>query len=213
MAALAAHFRGIGPQIRRPRRGLRAQHAGKHRRHAGARHPWAVSGPPARRISASRVCSTASARSSRASSSPPTAIGITARAMTAWSASANSSPSCPASRKCWSSPISARHPDISKLPKARIIDDVIAANKGAEPHIRARAVQSPALHHVLQRHDRRAQMHRARPGRHAAAASQGTSPAFRREAGRPRVLLHHLRLDDVELAGLGPGLGRHLAAL
>jgi acetoacetyl-CoA synthetase len=33
------------------------------------------------------------------------------------------------------------------------------------------------------------------------------------QAGRPPVLLHHLRLDDVELAGLRPGLRRHAAAL
>ena len=29
------------------------------------------------------------------------------------------------------------------------------------------------------------------------------------KAGRPLVLLHDLRLDDVELAGVGPGVGRH----
>ena len=31
--------------------------------------------------------------------------------------------------------------------------------------------------------------------------------------GRPPLLLHHLRLDDVELAGVGPGLRRHAGAL
>jgi acyl-coenzyme A synthetase/AMP-(fatty) acid ligase len=37
--------------------------------------------------------------------------------------------------------------------------------------------------------------------------------AGRRQAGRSGVLLHHLRLDDVELAGVGSGVWRHIAAL
>ena len=38
-----------------------------------------------------------------------------------------------------------------------------------------------------------------------AAAPEGTPAALRPGAGRPAVLLHNLRLDDVELAGDGPG--------
>ncbi len=57
------------------------------------------------------------------------------------------------------------------------------------------------------------EVHRARRRRHAAAAPEGAPAAFGREAGRPGVLLHHLRLDDVELAGVRPGRGRHAAAL
>ena len=45
--------------------------------------------------------------------------------------------------------------------------------------LRAAAVRSPALHPVLLRHDRRAEMHRARRRRHAAAASQGAPAAMR----------------------------------
>ena len=44
-------------------------------------------------------------------------------------------------------------------------------------------------------------------------ASQGTASACRPRRGRPLLLFHHLRLDDVELAGLGPRLRRHAAAL
>ena len=44
------------------------------------------------------------------------------------------------------------------------------------------------------------EVHRPRRRRHAAAAPEGASAAHRREAGRPAVLLHDLRLDDVELA-------------
>jgi acetoacetyl-CoA synthetase len=70
--------------------------------------------------------------------------------------------------------------------------------------VRAAALRPSALHHVLLGHHRRAQVHRALRRRRAAAAPEGAQAAQRREAGRPRVLLHHLRLDDVELAGLRP---------
>ena len=62
-------------------------------------------------------------------------------------------------------------------------------------------------------HDRRAEVHRARRRRHAAAAPEGTPAARRRQARRPPVLLHDLRLDDVELAGVGPRRGRDAAAV
>ena len=71
--------------------------------------------------------------------------------------------------------------------------------------LRGPAVRPPAVHPVLLRHHRRAEVHRPRCGRHAAAAPEGASAAWRREARRPAVLLHHLRLDDVELAGVGAG--------
>src|SRR3546814_14235629 len=42
---------------------------------------------------------------------------------------------------------------------------------------------------------------------------EGAHPALRREARRPRLLLHHLWLDDVELADLGAGFPGDAAAL
>jgi acetoacetyl-CoA synthetase len=45
--------------------------------------------------------------------------------------------------------------------------------------------------------------------RRAAAAPQGASPALRHQPRRAAVLLHHLRLDDVELADLRPGSRRN----
>ena len=42
---------------------------------------------------------------------------------------------------------------------------------------------------------------------------QGARAAHRRPAGRPRLLLHHLRLDDVELARVGARVGRDARAL
>ena len=71
----------------------------------------------------------------------------------------------------------------------------------------------PLGHHVLVRDHGRAQVHRSWRRWRAAAALEGASIARRRETGRPAVLLHHLRLDDVELAGLRAGFGCDAAAL
>ncbi len=49
--------------------------------------------------------------------------------------------------------------------------------------------------------------------RHAAPAPQGAPAALRRRRRRPRLLLHHLRLDDVELAGVGAGVRGDAAAV
>ena len=72
--------------------------------------------------------------------------------------------------------------------------------RGAAATIRAPAIRPSALRALFERHDGRAEMHRARRRRHAVAASQGASAAHGREAGRSPLLLHDLRLDDVELA-------------
>ena len=63
----------------------------------------------------------------------------------------------------------------------------------------AAAVRPPALGALLVRHHRAAQADRARAGRDAARAAQEDAPAPRRAGGRPRLLVHHDRLDDVEL--------------
>ena len=68
-----------------------------------------------------------------------------------------------------------------------------------------RRLRSPAVHHVLVGNDRRAQVHRARARRNVAAASQRACAAYRHRRDRSLVLLHDLRLDDVELAGQRPG--------
>ena len=75
----------------------------------------------------------------------------------------------------------------------------------AELNVCVRAVCPSALRHVFLRYDRCAEMHRARSRRHSAAAPEGARPALRRGNRRPPVLLHHLRLDDVELAGQRAG--------
>ncbi len=79
--------------------------------------------------------------------------------------------------------------------------------------LRAPAVRPPALHPLLVGDDRRAEVHRPRCGRHAAAAPQGARAARRHQGRRPPVLFHDLRLDDVELARVGPCRGCDAAAL
>src|SRR5258708_934872 len=79
--------------------------------------------------------------------------------------------------------------------------------------LRAAALRPSAVHPVLIRHDRGAQVHRARGGRRAAQAPVRAAAALRLEARRSPVLLHHARLDDVELARIGARFGRDSAAL
>ena len=83
---------------------------------------------------------------------------------------------------------------------------------GDRAALRAAAVRSSARDPLLLRHHRRAEMHRA-SRRRAPAAPQGARPARRRPPGRPAVLLHHARLDDVELARLRPRARRDAPAL
>ena len=65
--------------------------------------------------------------------------------------------------------------------------------------VRARAVRPPALGPLLERDDRAAEGDRAVPGRHPARAPEDAAPAPGRAGGRPAVLVHDDRLDDVEL--------------
>ena len=94
---------------------------------------------------------------------------------------------------------------------AAALDKAQTWDQRSAPMRPARSNSSPChsatrLHHVLIGYDRSAEMHRSFRGRRVIAADEGTCAALRREAGRPRLLLHHLRLDDVELAGCGPRL-------
>ena len=88
-----------------------------------------------------------------------------------------------------------------------------AGRRGAAARFERLPFDHPALHPLLLGHDRAAQVHRARRRRHAAAAPQGARAAHRSHPRRPDLLLHHLRLDDVELDGDQPGGRRHGGAL
>ena len=105
-------------------------------------------------------------------------------------------------------------PEIGKIANAVGWNDIAAAlHARSRGHFQRVPLRPPAVHHVLVGHHRRAQVHRPLPRRRAAAAPEGAPAAQRRARRRPPVLLHDLRLDDVELAGFRPRLRRHAAAL
>ena len=101
----------------------------------------------------------------------------------------------------------------SAIGKATTFDAALARHPVRARRVHAPAVLPSAGHPVLLGNDRRPEMHRPLRRRHASAASQGAPAACRHRGGRPLLLFHDLRLDDVELAGLGAGVGRHPAAL
>ena len=68
-------------------------------------------------------------------------------------------------------------------------------------HLRAGPVRPSALGPLLVGHDRPAQGDRPRPRRRRPRAREGDRAAVRRPAGRPDVVVHDDRLDDVELPG------------
>ena len=82
--------------------------------------------------------------------------------------------------------------------------------RGRRRGVRGRAgpVRPPAVGPVLLRNHRAAQGDRAQPRRDPAGADEAAAPAHGPAAGRPDVLLHHHRLDDVELPGQLAAAGR-----
>ena len=84
---------------------------------------------------------------------------------------------------------------------------LLARGRGRGARVRAGALRPPAVGALLLRHDRPAQGDRARPRRHPARAAQ-EAPAPGPAPGRPHVLVHHDRLDDVELPRRLPALRR-----
>ena len=162
-------------------------------------------GRPARPTSASRACSTASARSSPRSSLPATATGMPASASICADKLAEIVPQLPTAAAVMIVDYLGDAGAIaSGLPRATTFARRHRSRYAAQKlRFDAAAVQPSALHPLLLGHDRRAEVHRAWRWRHAAAASEGAQAALRRPAGRPRLLLHDLRLDDVELARIG----------
>ena len=74
-----------------------------------------------------------------------------------------------------------------------------ASPGGGAAGVRAAALRPPAVGALQLGHHRPAEGDRALAGRHPARAPEEAEPAPRRPARRPRVLVHHHRLDDVEL--------------
>ena len=81
------------------------------------------------------------------------------------------------------------------------------ARRAGGAHVRAGAVRPPALGALLVGHDGAAEGDRPGPGRDPARAPEEGQPAQRPRAGGPLLLVHHHRLDDVELPGRRPAVG------
>ena len=64
-----------------------------------------------------------------------------------------------------------------------------------------RSVRDAALDSVLQRHHRTAESDHPQPRRHPPRAAEAAAPEHEPQPRRRAVLLHHHRLDDVELHG------------
>ena len=74
-----------------------------------------------------------------------------------------------------------------------------AARVQLEPRVRERALRSPAVGALFLGHHRPAEGHRPGARRHPARAPQEDAPPLQPAAGRPLLLVHDYRLDDVEL--------------
>ncbi len=74
--------------------------------------------------------------------------------------------------------------------------------RGRRPRLRARPLRPPALGPLLLRHHRAAEGDRPGPGRDPARAPEEAPSPHRRPPRRPSLLVHHHRLDDVELPRL-----------
>ncbi len=79
--------------------------------------------------------------------------------------------------------------------------------------LRAACLRAPALHPVLVGHDGNTEVHRALGRRHAAPAPEGAPLHCGIMPGDRVFYFTTLRVDDVELAGLGARVGGDIAAL
>ena len=174
-----------GARRRRGRSGRRvpAEPARDRRRDARRPRASARSGRRARPTSAPTACSTASGRSGRACSSAPTATATPARRSTRSRACARCARGFRRSSGSSSCPTCSEQPASRPRSPARCCWHDLLGERAAELRpVRAAAVRSSALHHVLVGHDRPAQVHGARRRRHAAAASEGARAAHRPHA-------------------------------
>ena len=88
-------------------------------------------------------------------------------------------------------------------PQAISWSELLATDAAAGLRVRAGPVRPPALGPLLLGHDRAAEGDRPGPRRHTDRAAQ-EADASRSAQRRPDVLVHHDRMDDVELPGRLP---------
>jgi acetoacetyl-CoA synthetase len=102
-------------------------------------------------------------------------------------------------------------PDIRGLPNA--LGGFSGHGSRPSDPVRATALRASALHHVLLRHHGPAEVHGAERGRHPRPSSEGVDASHQPHPFRHHFLLHHLRLDDVELVDKLAGGGCDTGAL
>ena len=198
VARCRAGLRAARRRPRRPRRGVPAEHPGDASSRSWPPPASARSGRRARRSSAPARSSTASRRSSRSCCSRSTATATARRSST-------SAPRSPRSRPR-SRPL--RHTVHVLVPGRGRRRLERAARRARAARVRAGAVRPSALRALQLGHDRAAQGDRARPRRHHRRAPEDARAAPRPRRRRPLLLVHHHRLDDVELPGVGPARRR-----
>ena len=134
------------------------------------------------------------------SSSRSTATATAARTTTGSRSSGRSRRRCRRSSERSSSAISTREPDLDRLPPCDVAGTTSWTRAAtSELDVRAGSVRPPALGALQLRHDRPAEGDRPRPRRDPARDAEEDAPARRPAGGRPAVLVHDDRLDDVEL--------------
>ena len=174
----------------RPRRRLPAEHPRDDRGVPGRRRRSARSGRAARRSSARARSSTASRRSSRRCCSPSTATATAASDFDRSDDGRRRSP--------------REMPALEHVVRFGYLDgtgweDGLPRRRTRRSSSRACPFDHPLWVLYSLGHDRAAEGDRPRPGRDPARAPQEAAPAPRRAGRRPRLLVHHDRLDDVEL--------------
>ena len=94
-------------------------------------------------------------------------------------------------------------PDLSPLANSISWDQLLTSGRGAELSFERVPFEHP-LWVLYLRHNRTAKSDSPKPGGDPARASKEAPPPRRRPSGRAAFLVHHHRLDDVELPRLGP---------
>ena len=208
VAEVAAGLRAPGRRARRSRRRLHAEHPRNPRRLPGHGVASARSGRAARPTSAPRAWSTASRRSSPRSCSgrwlPVQRPGLRPARHGGRDRAAD-----PRDRADHRRSLSER------LPRARpargrrpaTADDpgtAPRARRGGASALRAGGLRPPVVGALLLRDHRPAEGDSPGTRRDPARAPEEAQPPPRRPGGRPGLLVHHHRLDDVELPGRRP---------
>jgi acetoacetyl-CoA synthetase len=202
VASLSAASAPPGVRAGRPRGRLHAQHAPRPSRPCWPPRASAPSGRPARPTSASRASSTASAIAPKVLFTADGYLYNGKRCDAREGAEIFERADRPHPRPSSWCRCSKTRRTLHGLPGAHATP--IRGWPRRRKCVRAAALRPPAVHHVFLRYHGRAQVHRAVAGG-VLLNQKEHRLQVRPEADDVHLLLHHLRLDDVELARVGAG--------